>query len=177
MSDKTVHRRGLGAALPPILSLDVPSSSNEVESNEAIELISIVTNPYQPRLEFDESALEELAQSIKIHGILQPVILRPRPESGYWLIAGERRCRAARKAGFTHVPAIIRDISDQQALGIALVENIQREDLNSLEVAHALRRLIDEFNLSHLEAAEWVGRSRATVSNLLRLLDLEARWH
>ena len=107
-----------------------------------------------------------------MHGVLQPIVVRNRPDGGYWLVAGERRCRAAREAGLEQIPAVVRDLSDRDALGLALVENIQREDLNVLEEAESLRQLIDEFELSHQQAADIVGRSRATVSNLLRVQEL-----
>src|SRR5690625_1645172 len=128
---------------------------------------------YQPRSAMDPDRLEELAASIREQGLVQPVVVRPLAARGrYELIAGERRWRACRMAGLETIPALIREIADEATLALALIENIQREDLNPLEEAVALRRLIDEFELTHEQAATSVGRSRAAVSNLLRLLDL-----
>lgn len=129
---------------------------------------------YQPRTVMDPEKLEELAESIKSQGLIQPVVVRPLAKPGqYELIAGERRWRATQMAGLETIPAIVRAIEDESALALALIENIQREDLNPLEEATSIKRLIDEFSLTHAEAAHAVGRSRAAVSNLLRLLELE----
>jgi len=132
---------------------------------------------YQPRVDMRDETLAELAESIKAQGIVQPIVVRPlrSPAGGetrYEIVAGERRWRAAQLAGLQSVPAIVRDIEDEAAVAVALIENIQRENLNPIEEARALHRLVEEFGLTHAEAAEAVGRSRATVSNLLRLLDL-----
>ena len=126
---------------------------------------------FQPRQFFDEEALNDLASSIKAHGIIQPLVVR-RAHEGYEIIAGERRWRAAQRAGLEHVPAIIQDLPEQAMVAIALIENIQREDLNPLEEAMALDRLLNEFGLTHQEVADAVGKSRAAVTNLLRLLKL-----
>ena len=129
---------------------------------------------YQPRSVMDPERLEELAESIKAQGLVQPVVIRPLAREGHYeLIAGERRWRATQLAGLKTIPAIVRQIEDESALALALIENIQREDLNPLEEALAIKRLIDEFELTHAEAAHAVGRSRAAVSNLLRLLELD----
>ena len=127
---------------------------------------------YQPRSVFDEEKLSELADSIRSQGVVQPIVVRPIGEDSYELIAGERRWRAAQMAQIDEIPSVIRDVPDEASVAMALIENIQREDLNPLEEATALRRLIDDFQMTHQEAAEAVGRSRAAVSNLLRLLDL-----
>ncbi|MFO7287458.1 MAG: ParB/RepB/Spo0J family partition protein [Gammaproteobacteria bacterium] len=130
---------------------------------------------YQPRVDMREETLAELADSIRKQGIVQPIVVRPLKGTGetrYEIIAGERRWRAAQLAGLEKVPAVIRDIPDEAAVAVALIENIQRENLNPLEEARALKRLIDEFDMTHAQAAEAVGRSRVTVSNLLRLLEL-----
>lgn len=128
---------------------------------------------YQPRLDMDPESLEELADSIRAQGVVQPIVVRPIDDPGrYEIIAGERRWRASQLAGLHEIPAVIRDVPDQAAIAMALIENIQREELNPMEEAHALQRLIDEFGLTHQEAAEAVGRSRTAVSNLLRLLGL-----
>jgi ParB family chromosome partitioning protein len=133
---------------------------------------AIEPNPYQPRTDFDESALDELAQSIRIHGIIQPLTLRRLHEGKYQLIAGERRWRAAQRAGLKSVPAYIRLADDQGMLEMAIVENIQRADLNAMEMAFSLQRLIDECKLTHEELSTRVGKQRSTVSNFLRLLKL-----
>ncbi|MFA6409087.1 MAG: ParB/RepB/Spo0J family partition protein [Gammaproteobacteria bacterium] len=127
---------------------------------------------YQPRRSFDQVALEELASSIRAQGLLQPVIVRPCTDKTFEIIAGERRWRAAQLAALHEVPVIVRDINDEQALAVSLIENIQREDLNAIDEAEALQRLCDEFHLSHQEVADMVGRSRTAVTNLLRLLTL-----
>lgn len=128
---------------------------------------------YQPRQHIPEEDLQDLADSIKQHGVMQPIVIRKLSNEKYEIIAGERRWRAAKLAGLIEIPAIVRDISDQVAIALALIENIQRQDLNPMEQAIALQRFHDEFGLSHQEIAETVGKARATVSNLLRLLSLE----
>jgi ParB family chromosome partitioning protein len=139
-----------------------------------VEIADIVRGRYQPRREFAEEALEELAASIKVQGVMQPVVLRPRPQGGYELVAGERRWRAAQMAGLGRIPAVVRDVTDEQASAMALIENIQREDLNPLEEAAALQRLKEEFALTQQQVADAVGKSRVAVTNLLRLLNLAA---
>ncbi|EQD58434.1 parB-like partition protein, partial [mine drainage metagenome] len=136
---------------------------------------AIQAGKYQPRRNFDEAALDELAASLKAQGMIQPIVVRALPRGRYELITGERRWRAAQRAGLSEVPALVREVSEQTVLAMALIENIQREDLSPLEEADALQRLIDEFGLTHQQVAEVVGRSRAAVSNLLRLLELPAR--
>lgn len=137
-----------------------------------IPIDAIEVNPYQPRTDFDAEALEELAQSIRTHGIIQPLTLRRLNEDSYQLIAGERRLRAAKIAGLKVVPAFIRVANDQGMLEMAIVENIQREDLNAMEMAFSLQRLIDECQLTHEQLSTRVGKQRSTVSNFLRLLKL-----
>ncbi|WP_303902389.1 ParB/RepB/Spo0J family partition protein [Thiohalomonas denitrificans] len=128
---------------------------------------------YQPRLDMHPDTLEELADSIRSQGVVQPIVVRPLAQKGrYEIIAGERRWRAAQIAGLHDIPAVIRDVPDEAAIAMALIENIQREELNAMEEAHALQRLVDEFGMTHQQVAEAVGRSRAAVSNLLRLLGL-----
>ena len=135
---------------------------------------------YQPRVDMREDSLTELAESIKAQGVVQPIVVRPLPnvtggETEYEIVAGERRWRAAQMAGLATIPAVVRDIPDESAVAVALIENIQRENLNPLEEARSLHRLIEEFGLTHADAADAVGRSRATVTNLLRLLELPRR--
>ena len=140
-----------------------------------LECASIVPNRYQPRRDFDDDALAELAASIASQGIMQPVVVRERPGGRYELIAGERRWRAAQLAGLSSIPALIREASDEQASALALIENVQREDLNPLEEAMAYSRLKDEFGLTQQQIADIMGKSRVAVTNLLRLLNLAPR--
>ena len=137
-----------------------------------INISDVVPNPEQPRKEFNEEELQSLVLSIKKHGIMQPLVMTERPESGYELIAGERRLRAAGLAGLTTVPALIRTATQQEKLELALIENIQRHDLNPIEEAYAYARLLEEFNLTQEQAAEQLGKSRSTLANTIRLLDL-----
>ncbi len=164
--------RGLGRGLDALLGGSMPQDQ-EINPAEiqAISLEAIVPNPNQPRRRFDEQALAELAESIKSQGVLQPVLLRP-VDDGYELVAGERRFRAAGMAGLTEIPALVREMTDQQSLAIALIENLQREDLNPLEEAQGYRRLLDEFGLSQEDLASSVGKSRSSLANSLRLLKL-----
>lgn len=172
-------KRGLGRGLDALLSGAASQGAQDdvVQAGERLADVpvdQIKRGRYQPRSHFDEDALAELADSIRAQGIVQPVVIREVTEGGYELIAGERRWRAAQLAGLHDIPAVIRDVSDEAAVAMALIENIQREDLNPLEEALALQRLISEFELTHQEAAEAVGRSRTAVTNLLRLLQLNA---
>jgi len=151
---------------------NVASESSGRDSLSSLPLDIISPGQYQPRSIFDADRLEELAESIRHQGVIQPVVVRAQGDNNYELIAGERRWRAAQLAGIEKIPAIIRDVPDEIAIAMALVENIQREDLNPIEEATALRRLVDEFQMTHQEAGDAVGRSRSAVSNLLRLLEL-----
>ena len=163
--------KGLGRGLDALLSGADTSSSNEVP--HVLALDALQPGRYQPRSHMDPDALETLAGSIRSQGLLQPILVRPVGPERYEIIAGERRWRAARLAGLDQVPVLVREIPDEATLAVALIENIQREDLNPLEEAAGIQRLLDEFGLTHERAAQAVGRSRAAVSNLLRLLDLE----
>jgi ParB family chromosome partitioning protein len=155
--------RGLDALIPrAALAADTPE----------ISVDRISRNPHQPRSRFDDEETAELAASIALHGVLQPIIVRASADGGYELIAGERRLRAARMAGLSHIPAVVRESAGGELLELALVENVQRQDLNAIEEATAYRELIDRFSLSHEEVARKVGKSRVAVSNALRLLDL-----
>ncbi len=145
----------------------------EPSAPASIALSEIHHSRYQPRRHFDDAALAELSRSISAHGLMQPVVLRSRPQGGYELVAGERRLRAAGLAGLEAVPAVVREVSDEQAAAMALIENVQREDLRPLEEAEALRRLRDEFGLTQQAVADAVGKSREAVANLLRLLNLD----
>jgi ParB family chromosome partitioning protein len=172
MAKKNVLGKGLGALISTESiehTKDIPVS---VENYE-IEISKITVNPGQPRTSFDNKSLEELAGSIKIHGIIQPLTLRETAYGEYQIISGERRFRAAKLAGLTTVPAYIRTANDQETLEMALIENIQREDLDSIEIALTYKRLIDECELSQDALGERIGKGRSTVSNYLRLLTLE----
>jgi len=176
MSENSMaKKRGLGRGLDALLSSreQIVSVSEEERKHSlnTVPVDQIQRGSYQPRIHFDPEALQELADSIAAQGVVQPVVLR-QVASGYELIAGERRWRAAQLIGLHEIPAVIRDLDDRSAAAVALIENIQREDLNALEEARAFQRLIDDFALTHQQVAEAVGRSRAAVSNFLRLLDL-----
>ena len=163
--------RGLGSLIGNIDEVTAPAEDGRVEGLVEIDIDRIQRGKYQPRQNFDQQSLQELADSIASQGIVQPVVLRPEGNH-YELVAGERRWRAAQLAGLQKLPAVIRELDAKSAAAVALIENIQREDLNPLEEAQAFLRLIEEFDLTHQQVADSVGRSRATISNLLRLLDL-----
>ena len=171
MARKNALGRGLGALIEGV---EKEILERKVEANQDILIDSIDGNPFQPRTSFDEQAMEELAASITNLGIVQPLTVRESGGGRYQLIAGERRLRAARMAGLTHVPAYIRTADDQAMLEIALVENLQREDLDSVEVAISFQRLIEECKLTQEQLSERVGKQRSTVTNYLRLLKLPA---
>ena len=166
-----MKNRGLGRGLDALLSNDGDNQSSEETSN-LIALDKLISGKFQPRKNFNQDTLKELADSIKAQGIIQPILVRMISNNQYEIIAGERRWQAAKIANLKEVPVIVKDISDSTALAMALIENIQREDLNVIEEARGIKRLIDEFNITHEEAAEAVGKSRTTVSNILRLLNL-----
>ncbi|MFT5549715.1 MAG: ParB family chromosome partitioning protein [Candidatus Azotimanducaceae bacterium] len=163
--------RGLGSLIGNIEQITEVSDEDRATGLSELGVDQIKRGKYQPRQYFDQQALQELADSISAQGVIQPIVVRPDGEH-YELIAGERRWRAAQLAGLQKIPVVIRDLDSKSAAAIALIENIQREDLNPLEESQALMRLIEEFDLTHQQVADSVGRSRATVSNLLRLLDL-----
>lgn len=167
-----IKAKGLGRGLDALLGGGKASGPVAEGILRDIPVSDLVPGKYQPRTRMDKSALEELAQSIKTRGIVQPILVRQLAPGRFEIVAGERRWRAAQIAGMPTVPALVREIPDEQALGIGLIENIQREDLNAIEEATGIKRLIDEFKLTHESAAQAVGRSRAAVTNLLRLLDL-----
>jgi len=167
--------KGLGRGLEALLGQDRSAASDPESTSGApsvLPLTRLQAGRYQPRSRMDETALQELSASIRQHGMMQPIVVRPIGSDRYEIIAGERRFRAAKLADLTEVPVIVREVSDENALAMALIENIQREDLNPLEEAQAIRRLLDEFNYTHEQASEAIGRSRSATSNLLRLLNL-----
>src|SRR5689334_8640268 len=166
--------KGLGRGLDALLGSD--SDSNPAESTERLQQVSVNAlrpGKYQPRSNMDPEAISQLAQSIKSQGVIQPILARPIVGGGFEIIAGERRWRAATIAGLESVPVVVREVRDEGALAMALIENIQREDLNPVEEATGIRRLIDEFGMTHETAADAIGRSRSAVTNLLRLLSLQ----
>lgn len=162
---------GLGRGLDALFA---DNSIEEIASTSAVKLkiMDIEPNRDQPRKIFDEDALAELADSIAKHGVIQPLLVRPMPDGSYQLVAGERRWRASRMAGLTEVPVVIKDLSDDEAMALALIENLQREDLNAIEEAQGIKALMDTLSLTQDEAAERVGKSRPAVANALRLLKL-----
>ncbi len=167
--------KGLGRGLDALLGADEPAvTATHRDQLAELDTESLQPGKYQPRTSMDEAALKELAASIKTQGIIQPILVRPVAGEKFEIIAGERRWRAARMAGLATVPALVREVPDGAALAMALIENIQREDLNPLEQAYGIQRLVDEFSMTHDQAAEMVGRSRSAVTNLLRLLALTA---
>jgi ParB family transcriptional regulator, chromosome partitioning protein len=189
-SKVTNKKRGLGRGLDALLGATRPPQVNlqdaapgslepqpqgpELERIARLPVEQIQRGRYQPRRDFDPDALRELADSIAVQGVIQPIVVRPLPEgqNRYEIIAGERRWRAAQQAGLTEIPVVVREVDEPTAVAIGLIENIQRADLNPLEEAGALERLLGEFGLTHQQIAEAVGKSRTTVTNLLRLLEL-----
>ena len=171
MSKKGGLGKGLGAIFGENTSPAVEKAQEPASAAQELLIKNIAANPYQPRCNFDEEKLQELAASIKEFGVVQPVVVRKKGRS-YELVAGERRLRAAGLAGLTKVPAIVKDYDDAKMMEIALIENIQRHDLNPIEEAQGLRRLMQEFRLTQEQTAEKVGRSRSAVTNILRLLNL-----
>lgn len=171
MSKKGGLGKGLGAIFGENTSPAVEKAQEPASAAQELLIKNIAANPYQPRCNFDEEKLQELAASIKEFGVVQPVVVRKKGRS-YELVAGERRLRAATLAGLTKVPAIVKDYDDAKMMEIALIENIQRHDLNPIEEAQGLRRLMQEFKLTQEQTAEKVGRSRSAVTNILRLLNL-----
>ena len=161
---------GLGRGLDSLISHNLDDGGNDRLTT--VPIGDIRPGRYQPRVQMDDEALQELAESIKAQGVIQPVIVREQGLNGYELIAGERRWRASQLAGLTEMPVVVKSISDETALAMGLIENLQRENLNPIEEAQGLKRLVDEFGLTHETVAKAVGRSRSSISNSLRLLNL-----
>ncbi len=172
MATTNKRPKGLGMGLEALLGPKAPDSTPDDQAPSSLPLNQLRAGRYQPRTRMDEGSLYELAESIKSQGVMQPILVRPLTEGGYEIIAGERRFRAARLAGLDRVPVLVKVVADEAAAVMALIENIQREDLNPLEEAQGLQRLVTEFQLTHEQAAQAVGRSRSAASNLLRLLNL-----
>ncbi len=171
----TKKPKGLGLGLEALLGPKVSDIATADASRPSVlKLSQLRGGKYQPRTRMDEGSLYELAESIKSQGVMQPILVRPVGASGYEIIAGERRFRAAKLAGLDEVPVLVKEVNDESAAVMSLIENIQREDLNPLEEAQGLQRLVGEFKLTHEQAAQAVGRSRSAASNLLRLLNLMA---
>jgi ParB family chromosome partitioning protein len=168
----TKKLKGLGRGLDALLGGDMDAAPAPSGAPSALPVSQLQAGKYQPRTRMDEGALNELAASIKTQGIMQPVLVRPVDGGRYEIIAGERRFRAAQLAGLDEIPVLVREVDDQAAAAMALIENIQREDLNPLEEAQGIARLISDFDFTHEQAANAVGRSRSAVSNLLRLVNL-----
>jgi ParB family chromosome partitioning protein len=168
----SAKKRGLGRGLDALLGGNPLEAPSAADSPKTLSVERLRPGRFQPRKDIDPVRLRELADSISAQGVVQPVVVRPADDGRYEIIAGERRWRAAQLAGLHDVPVVVRDVSDQAALAIALIENIQREDLNPLEEAEALKRLAEEYGLTHQQLADSVGKSRVTVTNLLRLNDL-----
>jgi ParB family transcriptional regulator, chromosome partitioning protein len=166
-----VKQKGLGRGLDALLANDIEDARN-TDSQQMLNVTQLQPGKYQPRSYMDDAALQTLADSIKTQGIMQPILVREVSPDKFEIIAGERRWRASQMAGLSQVPVLVREIADESALAMALIENIQRENLNPLEEAQGIKRLIDEFAMTHEKAADAVGRSRVAVSNLLRLLSL-----
>ena len=173
----SVKKRGLGKGLDALLNPRAASDIAAMDGEDELRVLPVdllQRSPFQPRQDFNAQALQELADSIRSQGIIQPIVVRATAKlDRFEIIAGERRWRAAQMAGLHEVPTVVRRIDDQTAMCLSLIENIQREDLNPMEQAHAMSRLLDEFHLTHEEVAEAVGRSRPTITNLLRLLELD----
>lgn len=167
-----VKPMGLGRGLDALLSNDIETTNAGADAQRMLNVSQLQPGKYQPRSYMDDAALQTLADSIKAQGIMQPILVREISPDKFEIIAGERRWRASQIAGLQEVPVLVREIADESALAMALIENIQRENLNPLEEAQGIKRLIDEFAMTHEKAAEAVGRSRVAVSNILRLLTL-----
>jgi len=165
-----VKMKGLGRGLDALLGTGGEPAAGEMLTTVGIDALQ--PGRYQPRTRMDQEALAELAESIKVQGVMQPILARPLGAGRYEIVAGERRWRAARMAGLASVPALVREVPDRHAAAIGLIENIQRENLNPLEEATGVKRLIEEFGMTHAEAAEALGRSRVSITNTLRLLEL-----
>lgn len=168
-----LKKRGLGRGLDALLGDSAPSEKEKSNDLQTLPIEFLQRGKYQPRKDMHPETLKELADSIIAQGIIQPIVVRLLSDDKYEIIAGERRWRAAQLAALQEVPVVIKDIDDRAAMAVALIENIQREDLNALEESEALHRLLIEFEMTHQQVADAVGKSRATVSNLLRLLDLQ----
>lgn len=165
-----MEKKGLGKGLGAL----IPGADKEARGSGSseVEVARISANPYQPRGHFDDDKFQDLVSSVRVHGVLQPVVVRSKGDGDYELVAGERRLRAAKAAGLTRIPAVVRELTNEQSLEVALVENLQREDINPIDAAIAYKRLSEEFGLSQEDLAFGMGKSRSTVANTMRLLSL-----
>jgi ParB family transcriptional regulator, chromosome partitioning protein len=165
-----LEKKGLGKGLGAL----IPGAEKELRSTDGadVEVARVVANPFQPRGRFDDDKFQELVNSVRVHGVLQPIVVRTKSDGDYELVAGERRLRAAKAAGLVRIPAVVRELTNEQSLEVALVENIQREDINAVDAAVAYRRLSEEFGLSQEDLAFTVGKSRSAIANTMRLLTL-----
>lgn len=170
----TIKKRGLGKGLSALISEDFSSKEEEVSKDSIlnINIKDIIPNKNQPRRDFDEDALKELAKSIELYGLIQPILVRE-VKGKYEIVAGERRWRACKLAGLKEIPGILKDMGQEESAKIALIENIQREDLNPVEEAHAYKKLMEEFNLTQEELSTQIGKSRSYISNTIRILNLD----
>lgn len=164
-----MEKKGLGKGLGAL----IPGAERDTRGTGIeVEVSRISMNPYQPRGQFDDEKMQELVESVRVHGVLQPVVVRTKGDGGYELVAGERRLRAAKAAGLSRIPAVVRELTDEQAIEVALVENLQREDINPIDAAVAYKRLTEEFGLSQEDVAFGMGKSRSAIANTMRLLTL-----
>ncbi|MCX6343814.1 MAG: ParB/RepB/Spo0J family partition protein [Armatimonadetes bacterium] len=164
-----MERRGLGKGLGALIP---GAERGDRQGGPEIELQRISANPYQPRETFSDEKFQELVNSVRVHGILQPIVVRPKGDGNFELVAGERRFRAANAAGLSRIPAVVRELTNEQSLQVALIENLQREDINAVEAANAYKRLAEEFSLSQEDLAFSLGKSRSSIANTIRLLNL-----
>ncbi len=171
------QQKRLGKGLGALLGDYLPDEAAATREVDRLPLARLRPNPYQPRQALDRKTLDNLVASIRDNGLLQPVVVRPVGDDGWEVVAGERRFQAVKELGWTHVPAVVREVDDRTMVVLALIENLQREDLSPLDEAHAFRRLVDEFGLTQSQVAERVGRDRSTVANTIRLLGLPAPVH
>ena len=166
-------KKKLGKGMDALFFESGEEKTSSSSAANTLRLSEIEPNRSQPRTEFDDNAIENLAESIRQHGVLQPILVRPLPTGGYQIVAGERRWRAARIAGLSEVPVLIKDLSDFETMQIALIENLQREDLNPIEEAQGYEKLMNEYNMTQEQVAETIGKSRPAIANSLRLLKLD----
>ena len=165
-----MEKKGLGRGLSALIPISEPTERTTADTE--LEVAAICANPYQPRKYFDDDKFQDLVNSVRVHGVLQPIVVRSKGNGEFELVAGERRLRAAKSAGLRRIPAVVREMTNEQSLQVALIENIQREDINAIDAAQAYKRLAEEFGLSQEDLAFQIGKSRSAVANTMRLLNL-----